>query len=84
MELIQNKTNDADLYLTTDLPYVCWIQNTTPLNALCVSTKQLLWHQHLGHPSDYYLYNAHKFINGVPKFKHNNPIFEKMSYLHLC
>ena len=37
----------------------------------------MLWHQRLGHPSDYYLYTAHKFINGVPKFKHNDPILER-------
>ena len=37
----------------------------------------MLWHQHLGHSRDNYLYAAHKFIDGVPKFKHNDQILEK-------
>ena len=69
MDLIQNtKTND-NLYLGADLPYVRWIQKATPLKALRASTERMLWHQRLGHPSGYYLYTAHKFIDGVPEFK---------------
>ena len=79
MDLIQNTTTDDDLYLATDLPYVRYIQEATPIKALRASTERMLWHQRLGHPSDYYLYTAHKFINGVPKFKHNDPILEKCS-----
>jgi hypothetical protein len=52
------------------LPYHEYIHDNTPVQSICSSTEHLLWHQHLGHPSDYYLYNAHKHIDGVPKFKH--------------
>jgi hypothetical protein len=41
------------------------------------ATERLLWHQRLGHPSDYYLYNAHKHMKGVPKFKHMDPILDR-------
>ena len=79
MDLIQNTTSDDQLYLAADLPYVEWIQRATPLKAICAQTERLLWHQQLGHPSDYYLYTAHKYIDGVPKFKHNDPILERCS-----
>ena len=36
----------------------------------------MLWHQRLGHPSDDYLYNAHRFVDGVPRFKHEHPILD--------
>ena len=36
----------------------------------------MLWHQRLGHPSDHYLFNAHKFVDGVPKFKHMDPVMD--------
>jgi hypothetical protein len=35
-----------------------------------------LWQQRLGHPSDSYLYAAHKHIDGVPQFKKRDPILE--------
>jgi hypothetical protein len=41
------------------------------------ATERLLWHQRLGHPSDFYLYRAHEHIDGVPKFKHFDPILEQ-------
>ena len=44
------------------------IINTTPIHALRVKTEKMLWRQHLGHPCDEYLYNAHKNVDGVPKF----------------
>ena len=31
----------------------------------------------MGHPSDNYLYTAHKFIDGILKFKHQDPILEQ-------
>ena len=40
-----------------------------------------MWHQRLGHPSDSYLYNAHKYIDGVPQFKHSDPV---MDYCPVC
>jgi GAG-pre-integrase domain len=44
--------------------------------ALTQSTERLLWHQRLGHPSDHYLYNAHRHILGVPKFKHMDQVLD--------
>ena len=37
----------------------------------------MLWHQRLGHPSDQYLYTAHQFIDGVPQFKHSDPVLDR-------
>ena len=31
----------------------------------------------MGHIGDHYLYTAHKIIDGVPKFKHQDPVLEK-------
>ena len=45
MDLIQNTTNDDELYLAADLPYVRWIQDATPLFEIRKSTERLLWHQ---------------------------------------
>ena len=50
----------------------------------------MLWHQRLGHPSDHYLSNAHKFVNGVPKLCHESAVMDtcptcikaKLSSLH--
>ena len=39
-----------------------------PIAAIKNCTTRMLWHQRLGHPCDQYLYNAHKAIDGVPKF----------------
>ena len=36
------------------------------------STEKLLWHQIIGHPCNNYLYNAQKYIDGVPKFSNTN------------
>lgn len=49
----------------------------TPVLAIKARTERLLWHQRLGHPSDEYLYNAHKHIDGVPKFLHADPILDQ-------
>lgn len=58
------------------IPFHQYIQTHTPVHAIRKETERLLWHQRLGHPSDYYLYNAHKHITGVPKFKHMDPILD--------
>ena len=47
------------------------------MQSIKAATERLLWHQRLGHPSDHYLYNAHKHMRGVPQFKHHNPLLEK-------
>lgn len=59
------------------IPFHELIQKYTPVQAIRRETERLLWHQRLGHPSDYYLYNAHRHIKGVPKFKHLDPILEQ-------
>ena len=59
-----------------DLPYHEIIQDNTPLASIKTSTERLLWHQRLGHPSDYYLFHAHEHIQGVPKFKHATSILD--------
>ena len=39
------------------------------MHRLSASAERLLWHQRLNHCSDYYLQEAHKYVDGVPKFK---------------
>ena len=58
------------------LPFHEYVQKNTPVQTIKTVTERLLWHHRLGHPSDYYLYNAHKFIKGIPKFKHMDPILD--------
>jgi len=41
------------------LPFHEHIQSNTPVSTIKAATERLLWHQCLGHPSDYYLFNAH-------------------------
>ena len=59
------------------LPFHEYIQKYTPVNTIKAETERLLWHQRLGHPSDYYLYNAHKHVKGVPKFAHEHAVLDK-------
>lgn len=33
------------------------------------NVEKMLWNMRLAHPSDSYLFNAHKWIKGVPKFE---------------
>ena len=42
------------------LPFHEYIQANIPVSTIKVATERLLWHQRLGHPSDYYLFNAHR------------------------
>ena len=49
-----------------NIPFHEYIHWNTPVNSLRTQTARMLWHQRLGHPSDHYLYNAHKFVKGVP------------------
>ena len=48
------------------------LKQSYPIHALNLrdATEKLLWNQQLGHPCDQYLYNAHKYIYGVPNFSH--------------
>jgi len=48
------------------LPFHEYIQSNTPVSTIKAATERLLWHQRLGHPSDYYLFNAHRHADGVP------------------
>ena len=72
-----------DSELKTELKKVPFRQNifdSTPIHALRVKTERMLWHQQLGHPCDEYLYNAHKTVDGVPKFAN----IDKHSVLDQC
>ena len=60
-----------------DLRFHEYIQGNTPVNKIQAATEQWLWHQRLGHPSDYYLYNAHKHVDGVPRFKHMTSVLDQ-------
>jgi len=52
------------------LPFHECIQSNTPASAIKAATERLLWHQRLGHPSNCYLFNAHRHADGVPQFPH--------------
>ena len=49
-----------------NLPFHKYVQENTPVLAIRAET----------HLSDYYLYNAHKHVKGVPKFKHQARIID--------
>ena len=53
------------------------VNKTIPVYAIKAKTEKLLWHQQLGHPCDEYLYKAHKFISGVPKFDRQTPVLDQ-------
>ena len=53
------------------------VDKTIPIYAIKAKTEKLLWHQRLGHPCNKYLYNAHKFITGVPKFDCQTPVLDQ-------
>ena len=58
------------------LPFHEYIQQNTPVSAIKSTTKRLLWHHRLGHPSDYYLCNANGHVKGVPKFHHMDRVLD--------
>jgi len=58
------------------LPFHEYIQANTPISTIKAATERLLWHQHLGHPSDYYLFNAHRHADGVPRFPHMDRVID--------
>ena len=59
------------------IPFRAMIEESIPINAIKARTAKLLWHQRLGHPCDEYLYNAHKFIDGVPKFSRQSSVIDQ-------
>ena len=46
------------------------------INQLKADTLRMLWHARLGHPSDHYLFNAHKNIDGIPRFAHSDGVLQ--------
>ena len=44
------------------------VETNVPIKAIRTRTEKMIWHQRMAHPCDEYLYNAHKSIDGVPKF----------------
>ena len=61
------------------IPFRELIIQSIPVNKIHVKTERVLWHQRLGHPCDAYLYSAHKFVGGVPKFKRHSDVMSKCS-----
>ena len=59
-----------------DIPFHEYIHRNTPVNSLRTQTSRMLWHQRLGHQSDHYLYNAHKYVEGVPEFRHESAVMD--------
>jgi len=53
-----------------------YIQANIPVSTIKAITKGLLWHQCIGHPSDYYLFNAHRHADGVPRFPHMDRVLD--------
>ena len=66
--------------LDTD-PFKQLIMQYIPIRKIKADTLRILWHQRLGHPCDEYLYSAHKWIDGVPKFKRR---FDVLSCCSTC
>ena len=58
------------------IPFHDLIHKHTPVAAIKAATERLLWHQRLGHPSDYYLFHAHEHVDGVPHFPHMDRILD--------
>jgi len=58
------------------LPFHECIQSNTPVSTIKAATERLLWHQRLGHPSNYYLFNAHRHADGVPRFPHMDCVLD--------
>ena len=63
----------------TATPFRELILQSIPVNKIHIETERILWHQRLGHPCNKYLYSAHKFIDGVPKFKRRFDVMSKCS-----
>jgi len=53
-------------YCYHGLPFHQYIAKYAPLNTIKTDAKHLLWHQCLGHPSDYYLFHIHQHMKGIP------------------
>ena len=58
------------------LPFHEHIQSNTPVSTIKAATERLLWHQCLGHPSDYCLFNAHQHADAVPQFPHMDHVLD--------
>jgi hypothetical protein len=46
------------------------------IQKLHVSAERLLWHQRLDHVCDQHLYDAHKYADGIPQFRHSEPVLD--------
>ena len=78
MELNNAIRDSPDLFANINLKGLNRIiEKTIPIYAIKARTEKLLWHQRLGHPCDEYLYNAHKFITGVPKFDRQTTVLDQ-------
>jgi len=65
------------------LPFHEYIQANTPVSTIKAATERLLWYQRQGHPSDYYLFNAHWHADGVPQLLHVDCVLDICpTYIH--
>jgi len=64
-------------YCYHGLPFHQYIAKYAPLNTIKTDAKHLLWHQCLGHPSDYYLFHIHQHMKGIPWFTHMHAVLDK-------
>ena len=62
--------------MVLSIDYESLIQSNTPVQTIHDETLKLLWHARLGHCSDSYLKTAHKHIDGVPKFLHQDSVLD--------
>ena len=72
-ELLTNNLKSVPQVWVNSIDFHALVENSitphsAPIQAIKARTEKLLWHQRLGHPCDAYLYDAHKHIQGVPKF----------------
>jgi hypothetical protein len=63
--------------ISPDTTFDSYLLGHAPVLALKTEAERLLWHHRLGHPSDHYLFNAHKHVKGVPRFHHMDPVLDR-------
>ena len=79
-----NPDNESLLHCIRNLPLLAKatiIAVDSCIHTLRTNTEHFLWHQRLGQPSDSCLYNAHKYIDSVPKLKHSDSVID---YCPVC
>jgi len=79
-EVVETQLREEMTKLPTQfhsLPFHEYIQSITPVSTIKAAIERLLWHQRLIHPSEcYYLFNAHRHADGVPRFPHMDRVLD--------